>query len=87
MSMTENNRINLANRERKWIAVAFLVFRTALNQSAFEQDFVSAGIQQIKGPGNLARRAVKLQIESHRISPKRLFRTCPIYLESRPCCG
>ena len=30
---------------------------------------------------------MKLQVETHRISPKRLFRTCPIYLESRPCCG
>jgi hypothetical protein len=58
--VTQNDRINLADRKWKRIVIALFILRAALNQAAFEQNRMKFGSQQVQGTRDLPRSTKKL---------------------------
>ena len=63
MSVAQNHCINLFRIKGKWLAIARLIFATALNQATVKQNPLISNRQQVTGAGDLTGSTKKLNID------------------------
>lgn len=62
MRVTENNRVDLINRNRERVVIRFLVLAATLNEATLEQDDPVIDTNDILRPGDLLRRTFYLDL-------------------------
>jgi len=63
MGVAQNHCINRFRIKRKWLAIARLIFATALNQATVKQNPLISDRQQVTGTGDLTGSTKKLNID------------------------